>query len=361
MCIHTALNGGHAWWVAPTYKMADEGWRLLQRLCKQIPGVKIHKGNRHIYFPNNGLIQARSADNPDSLRGAGLDFVALEEFAFMDEQAWSVALRPALTDKQGRAIFISTPNGFNHFYKLFKRGLSDKYPDWMSWRFPSTSNPLVTEKELEEARRSMPAKKFRQEFMAEFVDAGGSVFKLEEALHSEWQHEPKENHQYVIGIDWAQSDDFTALVVIDVTTMRMVYAERMNALSFTEQLERVKQLLDIWKPELVVSEQNSIGAALNDQLIRDGYPIQPQFVNWSNKPKFITNLALLLENGTLKILDEPEIVEEFNSYTATTTSSAITRVVYKAPQGQHDDFVMATALAASAIYVTSVEEGVDLW
>jgi len=335
----------------------------LQRLCKQIPGARVRRGDRQIFFDNvNGLIQARSADAPDSLRGSGLDFLALEEFAFMSEEAWSAVLRPALADKQGRAIFISTPNGYNHFYKFYRRGQDhEKFPDWMSWQFPSTSNPLITEKELAEARRTMPAAKFRQEFLAEFTDTGGTVFRVGHALHKDFRTEAENGHQYVAGIDWAQADDFTAFVVLDATEMKMVYVECMNSISFTDQLDRVRVLLDSFSPEVVVSEQNSIGAALNDQLIRDGYPIQPQFVNWANKPKFITNLAMLIEEGKLKILDDPEVVEQFSSFTSRPSTSVVTRIVYSAPSGAHDDIVIATALAASVLSIGEVYNSVGLW
>src|SRR5690554_3151365 len=111
LCLDVALNGGRAWWVAPSYPMATVGWRGIKHLAKQIPGITAREVDRLIELPSGGSIQVRSADNPDSLRGEGLDFLIIDEAAFVREEAWTEALRPALSDRQGRAMIISTPKG----------------------------------------------------------------------------------------------------------------------------------------------------------------------------------------------------------------------------------------------------------
>ena len=115
LCLESALHGGRAWWVAPSYKMAAVGWRLIHELGIQIPGAEIRKVDRMVVLPTAGTIQVRSADDPDSLRGEGLDLVVPDECGFMKEDAWTHALRPALSDRQGKAVFISTPKGRNWF------------------------------------------------------------------------------------------------------------------------------------------------------------------------------------------------------------------------------------------------------
>ena len=93
MCVATALHGGRAWWVAPSYPVSAVGWRGIKELSQQLPGVDIRRVDRLITMPGGGTVQVRSADNPDSLRGEGLDFVVLDECAFIKEAAWSEALR----------------------------------------------------------------------------------------------------------------------------------------------------------------------------------------------------------------------------------------------------------------------------
>lgn len=103
MCFDVALHGGRAWWVAPSYPMSNVGWRGLAQIRAQLPGVGIdlRRGERSFAFPGGGEVRVKSADNPDSLRGEGLDFAVLDECAYMKREAWTEALRPALSDRKG--------------------------------------------------------------------------------------------------------------------------------------------------------------------------------------------------------------------------------------------------------------------
>src|SRR5262249_61781175 len=92
---------GRAWWVAPSYKQAAVGWRALLRLLRPVPGVDIRRGEMLVKLPTGGTVQVRSADEPDSLRGEGLTFLAMDEAAYMAENAWSGGLRPGVADGRG--------------------------------------------------------------------------------------------------------------------------------------------------------------------------------------------------------------------------------------------------------------------
>jgi len=94
-CIDVASQGGRAWWVSPSYKTGEVGWRPLRRIGNKI-GAEVRKVDRQVNLTNGGSVTVRSADDPDSLRGEGLDFIVLDECAFMQERTWSEALRPAL-------------------------------------------------------------------------------------------------------------------------------------------------------------------------------------------------------------------------------------------------------------------------
>ena len=169
ICVKTAADGGRAWWIAPTYKVSEVGWRLIKRLARQVPGADVKQAERLIFFPNGGEIQVRSADNPDSLRGEGLDFVVMDECAFIHEDAWQEAIRPALSDRKGRAMFISTPKGQNWFYRLWLRCLDPTQDEWHGWQLPTAANPYIDPAEIEAARLGLPERIFRQEYLAEFL------------------------------------------------------------------------------------------------------------------------------------------------------------------------------------------------
>ena len=114
LCLEKAWQGKRSWWIAPTYAMALEGWKDLRNIGVEY-GTVIKESEKTIITPTGGMVSIRSADNPDRLRGAGLDFVVLDECAFMKENTWAEVIRPTLTERQGGALFISTPKGFNWF------------------------------------------------------------------------------------------------------------------------------------------------------------------------------------------------------------------------------------------------------
>lgn len=176
MATAEALAGGRAWWVAPTYKIANEGWVLLRRLARCIPGARVSKSERTVTMPGGGTAEVRSADNPDSLVGAGLTLAVLDECADMQAEAWGESLRPALADRAGRAMFITTPKGFaNWIYTdLWKR--CDDDPRWQRWQMPTWTNPFIAPSEVDEMRHDMSPARFSQEIAAEFTSMEGRVF-----------------------------------------------------------------------------------------------------------------------------------------------------------------------------------------
>jgi hypothetical protein len=168
---------GRYWIIAPTYGQAKSiYWR--EGVSKWIPREIIKKKNEtelYIELINGSIIELKGADNEDGLRGAGLDGVVLDEYASMKSHVWSEIIRPTLVDKQGWAIFIGTPKGYNHFYDVYME-TDDQYK---SWRFTSHDNPTLPREELEALEREQKAKGedvFYQEILAEFRKPSGAVY-----------------------------------------------------------------------------------------------------------------------------------------------------------------------------------------
>lgn len=179
-----AINGAKVWWVAPDYGRANIGWNLAKRLVRDIPPtiMKISEGDKKIEFVTGGFLQIKSGFDPDTLRGEGLDYVILDEAAYIKKkEVWTEALRPALSDRKGGAMFISTPQGFNYFYDLYERGVRrEDGGEWESFHFTSYDNPYVDDSEIDAAREDMAEHSFRQEYLAEFLEGGGiPIFKRE--------------------------------------------------------------------------------------------------------------------------------------------------------------------------------------
>jgi predicted phage terminase large subunit-like protein len=170
LCYATALRGGRVWWVAPTYPMTQVGWRLIAQLAAQLPGAQINKAERLVALPGGGSIQVRSGHEPDALRGEGLDLCVLDECAYMKPEVWTDAIRPALSDRRGRALFISTPKGGNWFADLFKYAMGRQDGEWAAFRYVSADNPHLDAGEIETAREVQSDRLFRQEYLAEILD-----------------------------------------------------------------------------------------------------------------------------------------------------------------------------------------------
>jgi predicted phage terminase large subunit-like protein len=261
--------GGRAWWIAPTYKIAEVGWRVIKGLARQM-NASIHEQNKCASFgQSHGWIQVRSADDPQSLRGEGLDFVVFDEAAFTKEESWTEAIRPALADRQGRALFISSPNGKNWFHRLWEHGRKG-IPDWQSWQFPTASNPHIQPAEIEAARAEMFSLTFMQEFEAQFVDAAGAV------LNRTWlaTGEPTGKIPVVLGVDLALSTkteaDYTAVVALSRDNAGVLYvrdAQRIRA-PFHQVLQFIQQMAAKWSPTVITIESVQYQAAVVQELLR---------------------------------------------------------------------------------------------
>jgi len=134
-----------------------------------------------IELVSGGTICVKGADNYDSLRGDGLDFLVLDEYASTAPEAWTEVWRPALTDRKGGALFIGTPKGFNHFHELVES--AEGLPDWKTFEFTTAEGGNVTPQELESATHDLDERTFRQEFLAtwEHMGVGRAYFAFDRA------------------------------------------------------------------------------------------------------------------------------------------------------------------------------------
>jgi len=170
-------------YLAPLYRQAKAvAWDYLQEFTRVIPGMVYNQAELRADFPNGGRISLYGADNPDSLRGIYLDAVALDEYAQMSERVWEEIIRPALSDRKGRATFIGTPMGHNAFYKLYEQYRAN--PDWFVKIHKASETAYVDEGELADARKQMSEERYAQEYECSWTAAiAGSYYGrlLEEA------------------------------------------------------------------------------------------------------------------------------------------------------------------------------------
>jgi phage terminase large subunit-like protein len=196
---------GHVWYVAPTQQQArDIMWQQLLELAHPVI-TGSHVNNMQVKLVNGSTISLKGADRPETMRGVALKFLVLDEYADIKPQVFEQILRPALADLKGKAVFIGTPKGRNHFYDLYKQGQSE-IKDWQSWHFTSLDNPLLDPEEIEVAKSAMSSFSFRQEFMASFEAPQSDLFKESWIKICEPEEEPNEG-TYFIAVDLAGFED----------------------------------------------------------------------------------------------------------------------------------------------------------
>lgn len=169
-------HGKPVWIVAPVFQQAKQiYWQLLLKLAE--PLIEHINVNEGILTLINGVqVAIKGSDRPDTLLGVGLWYVILDEFASMKAEVWERVLRPTLADVRGRALFIGTPAGRNHFYELCvvaMREMKLENPDWAFFHYTSYDNPFLPEGEIDSAKATMSSRLFAQEHLAQF-DAGGT-------------------------------------------------------------------------------------------------------------------------------------------------------------------------------------------
>jgi phage terminase large subunit-like protein len=194
-----APEGSAVLYCAPTLGQARQiCW---DALLEQGQGLikSAHVNNMDIVLTTGRKIHVRSGENKDALRGLKLYFAVIDEAAFVPEEVFTKIIRPALADLRGSAVIISTPEGRNHFYDWFKLGKSGSNPEWKSWHLTTADNPTIPKEEIEEAKNTLSSFVFKQEFEANFSNAGQEIFK------EEWLKTGPEPAygEYVIAIDLA--------------------------------------------------------------------------------------------------------------------------------------------------------------
>ncbi len=218
LCFHAKDPGKEVWYVAPTYRQAKMiTWKKLKNKIQDLRWAdKINESELSILLKNGSTIALKGADgDATNLRGVGLDFLCLDEFADIDPDAWYETLRPTLSDKQGRALFIGTPKGIGNWsYELYQNTLSD--PDnWHSYQYTTVDGGNVKPEEIEAARRDLDTRTFRQEYMATFETYAGRIYYAFDRASNvvDGALEPKDLDAIYIGMDF-NIDPMSAVIAV---------------------------------------------------------------------------------------------------------------------------------------------------
>lgn len=314
--------------------------------------MDVSKSERVITTHAGGFFAIYSAENIDSIRSEAFNLVVGDEGARISGEGWNDAVRPTLADADGDEILISTPKGKNWFYTEWMKGRAQS-DEYMSWTAPSSSNPMPQIKAAyEKAKTRVPERTFLQEWDAQFVD-DGTLFRNIQTAATLKPQEPIPARQYVIGVDWGRSNDATVFSVIDITSKQQVYMDRMTDTDYASQRLRLQVLSQKYNNAIVLAESNSMGQPNIEALQNMSVPIQGFTTTNATKAAAIQALELAFEREDIRILDDELQAAELMAYESEKLPSGLVR--YSAPEGMHDDTVMALAIAWQAI------AGVSAW
>lgn len=332
---------GLYWYIAPSYRQAKMiAWNRLKDLLS--PARDFWKFNEQELTAtemNIGTtISLKGADNEESLLGVGLDGVVLDECAMIKDGVWERIIRPMLIDTKGWALFISTPKGKNWFYDIFIK----QDEDWQSWGYSTSINKYIDPKEIEEARKGLSERLFKQEILAEFLDDETGVFKGISQVIGGIPEEPRVGEQYVTGIDLAKTYDFTALCTVSRKTRQVVSLYRCQDVRWTDQKLKIQDESFKYNNSFCVIDSTGVGDPIVEDLQSSHIPMyyegdKPGYkITSASKTPLISNLQIAIEQRLILIPREFEVlIKELREYELHVSDSG--NITYSAPDGKNDD------------------------
>jgi hypothetical protein len=339
-------NGTTGMWVSPVYSQAK---KVFQELTTTIAGTgltkSINKSELTITFVNGSICYFRSAEREDTLRGNTLDYLVVDEAAYIKNNVWSEVLRATVLVKGKKVLFISTPKGKNWFHTIALRGSSEEYPTYKTFHATSFDSPYITEDELIEAKLTLPENIYKQEILAEFIDDGGEVFsnlKINCVLNNYPQFDASK--KYYAGLDFGRQNDYTVLTIVN-SEGEMVDFYRERQKSWDVIISELVLKLRKWKP-VCLAEVNSIGDVLYEQLKKQYPSMQPFVTSSDSKQNMIEDLIMALNEEKIKLPSPALNADLYNELSVFTYeySPKSRKVKYGAPNGFHDDSVISLAL-----------------
>ena len=328
-------------WVSPIFRQAKKVFQDIELAFANSKIIKTNASDLEIKLPTNTVIKFFSAERYDNIRGETFDYLVIDEFAFIDENAWTEVLRATVLVKGKKVLLISTPKGRNHFYNLFNLdGVNSQYK---SFKMTSYDNPIINPTEIDDARLTLPEHVFRQEYLAEFVDGGYNLFS--NAVYKNHN----EGRMFYAGVDLGRADDYTVISVFNELG-NQVYIERWRHDTWNNIVDKVVKVINKYNATTMI-EVNSVGDAIFEQIENKVYAranVKPFVTTSKSKQDAIEKLVVGVQNNELTFTDVDYLKKELDIFTYEYNPKTKS-VKYSAPHGFHDDAVMATAIAYNCL------------
>lgn len=339
------------WIVAPTYELTGKVFEYVVKFLlafdksfgqyvssRPVPQIKISEGI---------WIQCKSTTEPMSLLGEELDLEIIDEAARIPEKIYHQYIYPTTIAKSRdcRVILISTPKGKNWFQKMFSM-LKEK---GSAFHYTTLDGVETDELKLESIKKVTPELVFRQEYMAEFVDQAGTVFRnLDRTTVDYRAREPQHGHYYTIGVDLGTINDYSVITVIDRETYEVVHHDRFR-LDYPLTKEHIILQAHKYNNARVIIDATGVGRPIYEDLRQSGVYVEDFTFSGKTKEELIGKLAVFIDEMYLKVPNIPVLIDELKAfeykYENERTGELLKNVKYGAPIGYHDDCVISIGLA----------------
>ena len=286
-------------------------------------------------------LDLRSADRPELIEGFGYKFIILNEAGIIlrDEYLWHNTIQPMMLDYNPDVLIGGTPKGKGLFHRLAT--IAREKEGWEYFHFTSFDNPYLSREELEELVSEIPQSIQRQEIYAEFLEDSSTVFRnIRKAVGAE-PKEPEPGKSYLAGLDLARLQDFTWLIILD-SQGNQVFSDRFNEVDWSIQKRRIADAVRRYNAQLLM-DSTGVGDPIFEDLRNMGLPVEGYKLTNESKKQLIQALMMSFEQEQIKIFNDPVIINELEIFEYEITPSGGIR--YSAPDGYHDDGVIALALA----------------
>jgi phage FluMu gp28-like protein len=270
----------------------------------------------------------------------------------MPLEIWEYAILPALTDHHAPAWFTGTPKRRNWYYLLCMKGYDPLETDYKSWCFSSYDNTkekggYVAKEDLDIIVRNMSERARRQEIEGEFLSDVGAMFRdVRTHIHGDLETANSAKH-YAAGVDLGKHEDYSVIAILDQHG-HVCHFDRRNRIDWVFQKKWIADIIQRYNMGThgcrLLMDSTGLGDPFLDEFKRLGLPVEGYKFTQPSKHDLIENLSIQLENNKISYPDIPELLTELDLFGYTTTVAG--NVQYTAPEGFHDDCVVALALAA---------------
>jgi hypothetical protein len=358
-------------WVAPSYKICrapiDDVWKGIneQNGERYVPEVDektgyrfwdYKKGDMELHLFNESKMFMRSAENPNSIVAKGYNLIVIDEAALISKEVFMQHILPTARRANCKIVVITTPRGRNWVWELFKDGKDASKKAYYSTQQPWFKRPDYPEL-LKRLMLDTPEHIRRQEYFAEFLEGGAGTFKNLDAIFrgaqinfpSDQQHwyanvspDRFSKELFVVGADFAKSNDYTVLTAFSQQKKDMVGYERFNKTDYKIVLERIRRMSQKFGGAEVIFDNTGVGSGLADFLSSD-LSVHPFTLTNQSKNEIINKLIVSCDYGNISMPNIVTMRNEFEMFSYELTRTG--KLSYNAPDGKHDDCVISVALS----------------